>query len=547
MKKGLLKNLSKKISNCSPVLKRNERKKLKEIEKEKEKFLLAFNEEMFGFGLYNKFNLTYELDLAEVTDYGYKGTIKPVPGLGFDKLKAIQENLEVNLHSYIQFDYELSKKTSDIIFITKGFCFNKKFSCPHIKPNEIFLGYNYTTDNIKVDCNKHCMFLIAGATGAGKTRFLYCVLLAWITSCSEDEVHLYLSDVAKNEFNVFKNDKHVKGYAETIEELKEMCLEIQDKIEERKKLLDPYRAHTLATNINEYNKLINEYNKTSNEKIEKLPYIYINLDEFSAIVEDKTDTEEIKSCKELIMDILKDIAKIGRSIGIFCIISTQKTTKEEIPPILKNMSAVRISFRANDAISSQVILGDDKATKLRDRLGLYSLTGGNDQEYLISPLLDIEDITPLLGKKKLTQKEIDQLIKTIYSEQKKSLNSSPKKHNKLLVSNTSKSGKKTPDNNKNKSNANKIYEDINKDWNTKKSKNNCRDLFDHVTPREKQVVKGLNYKIERNDLLKDVTAEVEQKKIQAKKEAAKTKKTTTEKPRTNGWYQLELKEKIKKH
>ena len=66
------------------------------------------------------------------------------------------------------------------------------------------------------------------------------------------------------------------------------------------------------------------------------------------------------------------------------------------PPLLKNMSAVRISFRANDAISSEVIMGDNSAMGLPDRVAVYSQNGGSIQSYLFAPKITIERLNELL-------------------------------------------------------------------------------------------------------------------------------------------------------
>jgi hypothetical protein len=115
------------------------------------------------------------------------------------------------------------------------------------------------------------------------------------------------------------------------------------------------------------------------------------------VVPDKSDSEDEKDMKQEIIDTLKKVSKIGRSLGIFTIICLQKTTKEEMgASILKNMSAVRISFRANDFVSSDVIIGGGAAVGLADRYAIYSLNGGDKKDYLFSPNLTTEMLNILL-------------------------------------------------------------------------------------------------------------------------------------------------------
>jgi DNA segregation ATPase FtsK/SpoIIIE-like protein len=265
---------------------------------------------------------------------------------------------------------------------------NMEYVNPQIKSNELYLGLSFSNQIQKNNNNENCMFLLAGATGSGKTRYIYQVLLSWILNCSPNEVQIYLSDIAKNEYIQFKNVKHIKYYAAELEELESMMRIVSKEYERRKRLISGYREKGMATNISEYNKLI---------KTNKLPYCYVVIDEFSILLPDKTDSKEEKKIKEFILDTLKRLSKLGRSLGMFTFIATQKTTREEMPSILKNMSAVRISFRANDLISSEVIMGNNSATGLPPRVAVYSLNGGTTTEYLYAPKLTINKLKELLG------------------------------------------------------------------------------------------------------------------------------------------------------
>jgi hypothetical protein len=102
--------------------------------------------------------------------------------------------------------------------------------------------------------------------------------------------------------------------------------------------------------------------------------------------------------KQEIIDIIKKVTKIGRSLGVFTIICLQKTSKTELgeASIIKNMSAVRISFRANDRPSSEVIMGDNSAVGLADRYAVYSWNGGATKDYLFSPNLSTEMLNEML-------------------------------------------------------------------------------------------------------------------------------------------------------
>lgn len=361
-------------------------KEQREFAKEKQEFEAGFFRLMFELGLYNKFNRTYWLDILDKTNYGFKARIALEPGLSFQKLSESKGVIQENLCCIWIMTAEPFEKYAYIKIVTHPLDKNLPYANPEIKPWELYLGLDFSLNVIKNNCNNYCMFLLAGAVGTGKTRFIYMILLSWILGCSPQEVEIYLSDIAKNEFINFQYVRHIRYYASELMELWEMMMYLNHKINVRKKVISRFREQGLATNIEEYNAI---------QKV-KMTYCYLVIDELSIIVPDKTDSKDEKEVKEEILAILKKISKIGRSLGVFCFVATQKTTRDEIPSIIKNMSAVRISFRANDMISSEVIIGDNSAVGLADRYAIYSTNGGERKDYLFSPCLTTDQLKELL-------------------------------------------------------------------------------------------------------------------------------------------------------
>jgi DNA segregation ATPase FtsK/SpoIIIE-like protein len=348
-----------------------------------------FERLMFELGLYNKFNQTYGLYIQAKTNYGYYAKLYLRPGLSFIKLQEYTHVINENLKCLWIMEVEQMQDHADVKIVTESMDPYKEYEDPHIKPYEMYMGIDFSQNVIKNDNNKNQMFMIGGAIGTGKTRFLSMVLLSWIIDCAVNEVEIYLSDIAKNEYVNFKYVKHVRYYAEDLTQLFKMMRYIEIKIEKRKRTISKAREEGWATNIQEYNK---------NSKAGKLSYCYIVIDEFSVLAPDKSDNDTEKVQKQYILDVLKRVSKIGRSLGIFCVTCLQKTTKDELGglSIIKNMSAVRISFRANDRVSSEVLIGDDSAVGLKDRYAVYSLNGGDKKDYLYSPYISTEALNNIL-------------------------------------------------------------------------------------------------------------------------------------------------------
>lgn len=345
-----------------------------------------FYDLMFELGIINKFNKFPMINLTRKTEYGWSGYISLEIGLSFADISKNIAIISENLKCIWIMQTEQFSDKAQIQIVTEKMDKNFPYECPKLKPNEMYQGIDFLKKPIIIDVNKYNMFLLAGATGSGKTRFIYQILLSWILSCQINEVEIYLSDIAKNEYNCLQYCKHVKYYASELEELYKLMFYIKHKIKMRKQTIAVMRDKGLATNIEEYNQISKQ----------KMSYSFLIIDEASVIMPDKTDSENEKLMKQVILDVLKDISKTGRGLGIFCFIATQKTVKDELPSVIKNMSAVRISFRANDMVSSEVIMGDHSAVGLADRYAVYSLNGGSQQKYLYSPKITIEKIKELI-------------------------------------------------------------------------------------------------------------------------------------------------------
>jgi hypothetical protein len=388
------------------LVKNNSKEKIKSTKKDifqqkvfikaKTEFKEKFYRLMFELGLYNKFNKTYFLQIMNETNYGFYAQLYLVDGLSFKQLQTKIGEIQEGLCCIWIMQTKQFENYASVKIVTQPLDEELEYESPKIKPWQMYLGLDFSMKPIVIDVIKNCMMLCGGATNKGKTRWIYCVLLSWILGCTPQQVELYISDIAKDEYVLFKNVKHVKRYANELKELHSLVLELRKKFEERKGLISKYRETGEATNIWEYNQL--------NKK--KLSYVYFVIDELSVLMPDKTDSEEEKDMKGEILGITKMLEKTARAMGIYVITATQKTTREEMPSIIKNMSAVRVSFGANDAVSSEVIMGDSSAVGLQQRYAVYSLNGGEKKDYLFSPYLSTDML------KKLLEPYIDKPIKT---------------------------------------------------------------------------------------------------------------------------------------
>ena len=116
-------------------------------------------------------------------------------GLNFSDLDRHKTTIQQNLNCLLIMDYQTNSDCAVAKIITKPIDTTVEYFNPCIKANEIFLGMSYSIEPIIYDCNKYCMFLLAGATGAGKTRLIYMILLSWILSKENRNIEIYISDM----------------------------------------------------------------------------------------------------------------------------------------------------------------------------------------------------------------------------------------------------------------------------------------------------------------------------------------------------------------
>lgn len=368
------------------------KQKQNEVDKEFEPYRQMINDEFYEYKLYNSSYYTYDIANVKITDYGYFFLLYTVPGLSFSKLQEHLEEIEQDLSCIWLMEFEKFSKYAKVRVVTKALDKDLPYHVPEkMKPNLIYLGLSMSYHPILVDVIDYCMVMIAGATRSGKTRYIYTMLMCFICGCSPREVEIYLSDCAKNEYCQFKDVKHVRYYADDLDKLFAMLNHVDKIMDQRKEILSRTRDSGTATNIREFNEAVKDIR-------DKLSFVYVLIDEFSILNIAPYDNYETKLKKQYIFYTLEKISKMGAGLGVFTINAMQKTSKDELGNaiIIRNMSSVRISFRANDRSSSDVIVGNGGAVGLLSRYAVFSLNGGCDQDLFFVPKLTTEKLQEML-------------------------------------------------------------------------------------------------------------------------------------------------------
>ena len=185
--------------------------------------------------------------------------------------------------------------------------------------------------------------LIAGATGSGKSVCINDIILSLIYQNSPDELKFILIDPKRVELSSFNDIPHL--YTPVINDTDKIINALRwvvKEMHERYKLLQAANKR----NISSYNKAV---------IVNKLPYIVVIVDEFSALMS--------QAAKEIEAAVVS-LAQLGRAAGIHLILATQRPSVDVITGLIKANITSRIAFAVASATDSRTILDSPGAEKL---------------------------------------------------------------------------------------------------------------------------------------------------------------------------------------
>ncbi|MDA2412161.1 FtsK/SpoIIIE domain-containing protein [Bacillus cereus] len=173
--------------------------------------------------------------------------------------------------------------------------------------------------------------LIAGETGSGKSSIVRVILATLIQQMSPQHLHLYLGDLKNSEFHFLRRVKHVKYVCMEEHEMTNMLAKLWKEVLHRRKVMEEYELG----HIDEYNQIT---------KDNPLPYIFIAIDEVAML-------QDEKEC----ITIIEKISAVGRSLGIFLMLSMQRPDAKILDGKLKLNLTVRMGFKCADLINSNIV------------------------------------------------------------------------------------------------------------------------------------------------------------------------------------------------
>jgi S-DNA-T family DNA segregation ATPase FtsK/SpoIIIE len=221
-----------------------------------------------------------------------------------------------------------------------------------VPPLSMALGKDITGRPVFGDLGKMPHLLVAGATGAGKSVCLNCIIASLLYTATPDKLELLMIDPKRVELTVYNGIPHLKNEVITDPSLAAGALAmITREMDQRYERF----AKAGVRKIEEYNAKFPD---------ETLPYIVVVIDELADLM--------LVAPAKVEMLIMR-LAQLARATGIHLVVATQRPSVDVITGLIKANIPSRIAFAVSSQVDSRTIL---------DMGGAERLLGRGDMLYL---------------------------------------------------------------------------------------------------------------------------------------------------------------------
>lgn len=208
------------------------------------------------------------------------------------------------------------------------------------------LGKTISGEIIVSSIDKMPHMLIAGATGSGKSVCINTLIMSILYKSSPDDVKMILIDPKVVELKIYNNIPHLA--IPVVTDSKKASAALNWAVREME------RRYTLFSD-NQVRDIKGYNEKQKTDKLEKLPYLVIIIDELSDLMMVSANEVESYICR---------LAQMARACGIHLIVATQRPSVDVITGTIKANIPSRISFQVSSQIDSRTILDSSGAETL---------------------------------------------------------------------------------------------------------------------------------------------------------------------------------------
>lgn len=226
--------------------------------------------------------------------------------------------------------------------------------------------------------------LIGGTTGSGKSELLSALVAAAAAAAPPNQVRFLLFDFKGGAtFQFFERLPHVvKVVSDLDASLADRALVLlHAELDYRKRLFAG------VSDIREYRRV---QRTAAGAQREDVPRLIVIIDEFGEMKNHVADYDQQ----------LASVARIGRSLGVHLVLSTQ-TPSESVKPVISDNARIRLALRLQNAGESNLLLGSRDAADIPNALPGRVIGRFGDRTVLFqspfatAPALDMANLAPV--------------------------------------------------------------------------------------------------------------------------------------------------------